>query len=266
MKIKKYCFNLPKITAFLPPSKGGKKFNVTTMKAGIILFFFFACGGILCAQEKGLATIPPDESIHTYLSETKKNAALFNGKVETPYDQRFENHPYLETDQYVRGTLCYNHVVYRDIFMRIDLFRDELTVFSPDKPYRIVLDKEKFNYAVLHGLTIITSTGETDTKTKYMLLVYDGIYPVVIKYQGTVYQEISSINHTLKRFFRFKRQCLVYVDGMAYPVKNKNALLKLFPAKKKELNEYAKQQKLDFKSQYAHSIVALVNHYENLTK
>ena len=115
-----------------------------------LIFFFFSCGGILCAQDKGIATIPPPDAIQSYLSETQKNAALYNGKVETPYDHRFENHPYLETDQFVKGTLCYNHVVYQDIFMRFDLYRDELTVFSPDKPYRIVLDKEKFDYAVLN--------------------------------------------------------------------------------------------------------------------
>ena len=235
------------------------------MKTGIIVFFFF-CSGILCAQDKGIAIIPPTDAIQSYLSDTKKNAALFNGKVETPYDQQFENHPYLETDQYVKGTLCYNHVVYQDIFMRFDLYRDELTVFSPDKPYRIVLDKEKFDYAVLNGLTIITSINEAETKTKYMLLINDGIYPVVKKYQVTVYQEISNIHYTLRRFFRFKEQCVIYIDRMAYPVKDKNALLKLFPTKKKELNEYAKQHKLDFKTQYTSSIVALVNHYENISR
>jgi len=47
-------------------------------------------------------------------------------------------------------------------------------------------------------------------------------------------------------------------------VKNKNSVLKLFPDKRKELNEFAKQHKLNFKNQIEQSIVDLVTHYENL--
>ena len=229
----------------------------------LIIFLCLCSGGILWAQDAGIAKIPPTDAIQSYLSATKEYTALFSGKTELPYDRPFVNHPYLETDRYVQGTLCYNKVVYQDIYMRLDLFRNELTVFSPDKPYRIVLENEKFNYAVLHGLTLILSANEVKTGLKYMVLIDDGLYPFVKQYRLSVREEYSGV--TLFRSFRIQEQYFIYINDMAYPVKNKNALLKLFPDRKKELNEYAKQHKLNFKAQFEQAIIALINHYENLT-
>jgi len=229
----------------------------------IVLFCFSE--GILYAQEKDIAQIPPTNAIQDYLSAAKGYAALFSGKIETPFDsRRFVNHAFFETEQYVKGVLCYNQVIYPDIFMRLDLYRDELTVvFSPSSP-RVVLEKDKFNYAVFNGSTLIVSRYASDTGWQYMLLIDDGRYPFVKKYRVTVREELS--NTDVKRHFRFQEQYFIYIDETAYPVKNKNSLLKLFPDRKKELNEYARQHKLNFKAQFEQSVVELVNYYESLHK
>jgi len=235
------------------------------MRIKFITAFLFLFGGVLWAQERGMTKIPPTDAIQSYISETKEYAALFNGKIETPYDRVFINHPYLGADQYVQGTLCYNEVVYHDIWMRLDLNRDELAVYSPDKRNRIVLEIEKFNYAVMNGFTIIASTNESNVGSKYLLLLKDGAYPFVKQFRVTVKEEIQHL--TLKRFFRFQEQYFLTVDGIAYPVKNKNAVLKLFPDRKKELNDFVKQQKLRFNAQqFEQSMVALVKQCEKNPK
>jgi len=215
-------------------------------------------------QERNPVKIPPSDAIQNYLTKTKAYSTLYNGKIEKSYDVLYANHPYLGADKHVQGTLCYNEVVYHDILMRLDLNRDELTVFSPDKRYHIVLEIEKFNYAIFNGYTIITSMDESNVDSKYRILLKDGVYPVVKQYKGRVEAEqVSAI--AIKQYFRFKEQFFVYINGIAYQVKNKNALLKLFPDKKKELNEFAKKQKLSFWEQnIEHAIIALVNHYESL--
>jgi hypothetical protein len=236
-----------------------------TTQIKLIILIFFLSGGILCAQESDIAKALPNDLVQNYLSVTKEYAALFNGKIEMPFDNRqFVNHAYLGTDQYVQGTLCYNDVIYRDIFMRLDLFRDELTVYSTDKPYHIVLEYEKFNYAIFGGFTIIPSTVEAKPGERYLELIYDGSYPVIKKYRVTVKTELS--NTDISRSFTFQKQYFVSINEIAYPIKNKNALLRLFPDRKKELNEYAKLHRFNFRKQFERSIVALINHYENLEK
>ena len=233
------------------------------MKRPVLIFILFLSGGILWAQETETAQIPPADAIQNYLTATKEYAALFNGKIETPFDSRqFVNHAYLGTDQYTKGSLCYNQVVYRDVYLRLDLYRDEMTVYSPDKPYHIVLDKEKFNYAEINGFTVVTSIYETETGEKYRLLIDNGIYPFVKQYRVTVKNELSNID--VRRHFLFQEQYFIYINGVLSPVKNKNSLLRLFPDRKKELNEYARQHKLNFKAKFEQSVVALVNHYETM--
>jgi len=235
-------------------------------KTKLIVVLLFLSGGIFWAQEKNTVIIPSDDIISNYLANTKAYAALYTGKAETPYDVLFTNHPYLETNGYVRGELCYNRVVYKGILMRIDLYRDEITVMSPDVPHRIVLNNNKFNYAVLNGTMIINAVDEKKSNAKFLVLLHNGTYPVVKKHTLRIIEESNSLDRVLRRSFQIQTQFAVYRDGYPYPVKSKNSILKLFPDRKKELNEYAKLHKLDFNKQIEKSIISLVNHYETLTK
>jgi hypothetical protein len=191
-------------------------------------------------------------------------AALYTGKMEVPYTVTFTNHPYFETPGFISGTLCYNRVVYKDILMRIDLFKDEITVIPPNMSYRIVLNNEKFNYAILNGTKIIKSVADRKTKEKLLVLLHDGTYPVVKIHNINAIEELSV--QEIKRYFSMQYQYAIYSNETLYPVKNKNAILKLFPDRKKELNEYAKLHKLDFGKQTVKSIISLVDHYEYLSK
>jgi hypothetical protein len=215
---------------------------------------------MLSAQENQIAETPSASAIQNYLSATKEYAALYNGKTVTPYDRLYANHPCFETDGYVAGTLCYNHVVYSDIFMRFDLYRNELTVSSQHKPFPIVLNNERFNYAVLNGTTLIISKNDNDSKEQFLVLLHDGTFPVVRKYKMTIITRES--DRKFVSSFQIQNQYAIYIAGIPYPVKNKKSLLKLFPDKKEELNEFAKQNKLNFKNQIEQSIIALVKHYE----
>ena len=218
---------------------------------------------ILLAQENRFAGIPSDDVIRDYMTDAKEYAALFLGKVEIPYDKRFTNHPYFETSMFQSGTLGYNHVVYKNVMIRFDLFRNELTVFSPDKPYHIVLNNEKFDFAILNGSTIVLSDSGKESNKQFLVLLQNGQYPVLKKYIIAMDEEIA--NMQVLNNYRIKSQYAIYKDGIHYTVKNKNSILKLFPDKRKELDAFAKQRKLDFNKQIEQSIIALVNHYESLS-
>ncbi len=232
-----------------------------TAKTNLIVLLLFFAGGILWAQHNN----PSDGFVANYMTNAKEFAALYTGKAETPYYVTFTNHPYFEQDNYVSGTICYNRVVYQNVLMRLDLYRDEITVISPDKPYRVVLNNEKFNYAVINGATIIKSDDEKKSKTKFHILLHSGTYPVVKQYNLIIREESSSLDRVVRRSFLIYQQYAILIDGKPYMVKNKNSILKLFPDRKKELNEYAKQHKLDFYKRTEQSIISMVDHYETLT-
>ena len=233
------------------------------MKFRVIILMLFWGAGVIRGQENRFASIPPDNVIHNYLTEANTYAALYSGKAETPYDRQYANHPYFETERYVSGTLCYNRVVYKDVLMRFDLFRNELTVIFPGRAFPIVLNNEKFEYAVLNGATIVLPDSETKSKDKFLVLLLNGAYPVVRNYNIGI---VSSTARTILYSFSIRNQYAIYINGVPRAVKNKSSILKLFPDRRKELNEFAKQHKLNFKHEIEQSIIALVNHYEHLNK
>ena len=233
------------------------------MKNELIIILLLWGSGVIWAQEKRFAGVPSDNVIQNYLTETKMYATLYSGKIATPYDMRFENHPYFESNTYVSGTLGYNRAVYKNVLMRFDLYRNELTVISPERPYNIVIDNEKFDFAVLNGSTIVLSVSGRKSKEQFHVLLQNGTYPIVKNFNIVIVEDTS--DRLVKTTFRIQQQYAIYIDGVPYPVKNKNSVLKLFADRRKELNEYAKQHKLNFRNQLEQSIIALVNHYENLT-
>jgi len=235
------------------------------MKIAVIFLISLFYGGMCWAQENRIAQKPPDSLILDYLSETGRFATLYNGKSEIPYTLRFENHPYFESERFAQGTLSYNHVVYQDVFLRLDLFRNELAVYLPGTSYNIVLENEKFDYAVLNNATLVLTVSENDTKERFLVLLHDGTYPVIKKYKLSINEDMSYLSRSLKRSFIIKSQYAIYVNGVPCPVKNKSSILKLFPDSKKELNEFAKRQKLNFRGQFEQAMIALVTHYEELT-
>ena len=162
------------------------------------------------------------------------------------------------------GTLVYNRVVYRDVWMRFDLFRNELTVISLAMPFPIVLNNEKFDYAVLNESTIVLTDGGKKSKKKFVELLKNGNYPVVRQYNVTRTETKTSDNRIINSF-RNKKQYAICINDIPHTVKNKNAVLKLFPDKRKELNAFAKLHKLNFKYQTAQFFIDIVNHYESLT-
>jgi hypothetical protein len=115
----------------------------------------------------------------------------------------------------------------------------------------------------MHGATFIVSDSYNNAEHILLELVDDGLYSVVIRYRMTLLEETLSFS-ALSNSFKTQIQYAVCIEGKYYPVKNKNALLKLFPDRKQELNKYAATHKLNFKKQTGQSIIALVNHYENL--
>jgi len=64
--------------------------------------------------------------------------------------------------------------------------------------------------------------------------------------------------------FSHKIQYYLFYNNQYYPVKNKNLFLKLFPQHKKQINQFAKSHKLNFKKNADESLTSLAGYCEEL--
>jgi len=207
------------------------------------------------------------EDIKTYLSQVADYAIIYSGKVEDPYYLNPINHPYFETDDFSIGTLSYNNITYTDVMLRFDMYRGNILVKHSQVPFGIELNREQVDWAIFNGYKIIDSKKtdwENTPDSRFLILLHDGIYPIAKR--PTLLLENRIDNSTLEYYFSFKDHYYICVNGVCYHLKNKRSLLNLFPDKKRELGQYAKQMKINFRRDPEMAYVELIKHYENLSR
>jgi len=238
------------------------------MKAPIIICVvaLFFSGWRVLAQEVTANPIP-DFLYTRYMTEIKDLSVIYNGKEEILSGVITTNHSYLVTDEFTPAILWYNQTGYNDILMRYDLSRDELIVRKPDTYKGIILEKEKVNSVFLNGYWIVVSESlpwVNKPGGNYLLLLSDGDYPVIKKNSAVIEKKVDK-NRVISSY-NLRESLYICINNVCYPVKNKGSVLKLFPDKKKELEAYIKQHKLNFGAQREQSIVSIVEYYQNLIK
>lgn len=237
------------------------------MKAEILILLLFISSEWLFAQQMDVSQKAPDTLVQSYFSGVQEHALIFNGKEYTRYGRQTTNHPYFIQEEFKDGSVCYDGIVYPQVKMRLDLYRNELTVIAPNKPYPIIVEKERVDYIKLHDHLVLNTrikNWKNMTDNEYIVLLHDGTYPVFKKYTLKYEEQINQL--AIEASFRIQEQFFICKENFCYPVKNKKSILDLFPDKKKELGNYIRQQKMNFKKQPEQAFVTIVEQYETISK
>lgn len=205
--------------------------------------------------------------VRQYLSTAKEFAILYNGKEYTRNPKPTLNHPYLKQSDFGEGVVSFGGTVYPHVPILLDLYKDELVIQASGKPYPIIVEKERLDYAELYGYRIInpaTRGWNNLGGNRYVLILHDGKYPVVKRYFIQYEEKVN--NFSVEASYRIKEQYYVCVENQCLPVKSKGSLLKLFPDRKKELGQFIKAHKLNFRKNPEQAFVTIVKHYETLNR
>lgn len=110
--------------------------------------------GFLCVCALAIATARAQDAVDDYVSSAAGQAVIYHGKEQLKYPTSIRNHPYLKSEKYVPGDLSFEGILYKDVKMRLDLYKNELLLLSPDNRYNIVLPSDRVDYAEFHGYDI----------------------------------------------------------------------------------------------------------------
>jgi hypothetical protein len=225
----------------------------------LLLCYLTAVTGRLSAQDA------PDAG--DYLTEAKSYASIYSGKEGYRYPRYLLNHPYWDEGEYREGSVVYDDVVYTNVWMRLDLYRDELLLRSPDQRFEVALHAAGLDHALAPPY-YISWLGGNDTGLQqegYYIRLYDGAGCQVWKRETKRLTQTQNLySNVLDTYFESRTLFYVHKDGAYHAVKNEASLLKLFPDKKKELRQYARLMGLSFKKTPGKVIVDLVGRYEQL--
>ncbi|MDR1780148.1 MAG: hypothetical protein LBR50_05385 [Tannerella sp.] len=210
-----------------------------------------------------MAQNSPEE---TYVLKAGGYAAVYSGKLSSPYPAYYTNHPFLVSDAPAEGSLWYDGVYYANVRMKFDCYRDELVVRPPDTNNDFALHPAYLDSVRLHGYKIVyyRPDGLSGAPAEgYYLALYEG--GCVLLEQQTRSLSETRRGESVSGSFRSATRYYLRYGNAWHTVKNKNSLLSVFSSHRKELSQYIKTHRLKFGSKNAEaSIVAVVREYERI--
>ena len=195
--------------------------------------------------------------------EHSNYARLYVGAVEPQYQSWlwYDNPYYKENTNVYHGRISYYGVVYDDVLLRFDQYRQRVVVLSPGGLVFCVPDQEFVDWFEMDGHRYVHNPKDS---LQYAALLCDGstngirLYYLEWKvYNG--YKKIVGENSSVMTLRTQNFYSLMTPDGMMHPVKRASDVAKLFPEQKKQIKQFVRQNHLSFsKSKQESSLVKVV--------
>ena len=185
-----------------------------------------------------------------YMATVSQYAALYTGKRPPPLTLTIRNNRYFKDEKFVNGRLSFGGIVYPDVLLRWDLYRDDLFILTPSNN-DIALKSDNVDFAVIHGYYILDWHSNNMTgcpATGYYILLYWGEYLLLEK--PTVYTT---------NFYLLK-------NWVYYKINNQRTLLKSLDTHRAELKQFIHANKLKYKTDAEKMVLEVVKHHEKLNR
>ncbi|MFC6998368.1 hypothetical protein [Rufibacter roseus] len=173
------------------------------------------------------------------LSPTKKK--LYNGYeyLGFKFDVK-RGHPFFKSSTWSVGEVQFDGIKYSNIKLLYDLVQDELVIEHLNRTSSLALTKAKVDSFQLLGHTFIYLEPTYATPTGFQSGFYDLLFSKnEIKVLGRYMKTVDGIIPEDKSVAYFPERNRFYIQKgeQIFLIKNKRDVLKVFPDKKKEVNE-----------------------------
>ena len=207
-----------------------------------------------------------DLSVTNYLQEAGMYAEIYNGKMEAAYNPlQYENLPYYVNTDFTEATVIYRKNYFPNQKVRLDLFKEQLIILSPEKQYGIILNFQQVEKVSMYNKIFVplTPPKESGLKTGYYMQLLDGEKMQLFCKENYTFEQRIRENVVVNGFNHKIRYCLLY-NNRYYTVRNKGSFSKIFPQYKKQINAFVHDNQLNFKQNTATSLASLATYCEGL--
>ena len=198
-----------------------------------------------------------------YFSSASNFARLYVGAVESQYQTLFwhDNPYYKENSSTYKGRISYHGVVYDDVQLRYDQYKQRVVILSPALNVFCVPDQEYVDWFEMDGHRFVH---DPEDSLRYASLLCDGkangirLYHSVWKfYNGQ--KRVVGEKYSVGTLRTIEHYTLITPDGENYHVERASDVANLFPEQKKQIKQFARKNHLFFsKSKREQSLVKVV--------
>ncbi|HET7896833.1 MAG TPA: hypothetical protein VFL47_04170 [Flavisolibacter sp.] len=191
---------------------------------------------------------------------------IFVGREHLNYLPSIIGVPYYATPDWQEGTLLYQGILYKDLFLKYDLVADELVVRHLNGIQGIVLFTpriERFTLGDKMFVHLTAPAGETIKPGVYELLT-SGKLSLYAKRSMWIEEKVQTT--IIERSFQFRNTYSVLKEGQYYQVKNDKTLRNLLSLKKTEIKSLLKAAQIKFKTNPDAALQIIVAHYNQTNR
>ncbi len=216
------------------------------------------------------SSLPAYKNAVAFYNETlREELHLFNGKEDKVYPYQFtEGTPYFLTNKWSKGALKYDGKMYEDVSLLYDEARDQLVYLYFDNASAVRLIKDKVEGFSIMGHNFIHLTPDSLHSSSLAPGFYDELYrgnnSLLAKRTKNIQTNIRQSGAEIKVFGR--DYYYIRKGDNFYSVSNKKSFMQNLSNKRKELQQYIRQNGLNFKKDMENAMVKTLAYYHELIK
>lgn len=193
---------------------------------------------------------------------------LYNGKRYIEYLYPFnEGDPYFNKPEPMSGSVFYDGVRYDSVLMRYNEISDELIINYYNE--KIQLLKPRIEWFSVSGGYFINLEKDSVNSELYRSGFYNVLYngsTMLLKKEVKSMQQRLSFNPEIPDYILQHDHYYLLMNGTFRPIKRKKDLLILLEDKKKEVQQFIRQNKLNFKRDRQNMLTQTIAYYDSLKK
>jgi hypothetical protein len=196
----------------------------------------------------------------------KAEAFIFNGKEHNNYSNAIIGIPYYLSNDWQKGTLDYEGVLYEDVFLKYDLIADELIIRHSNGFSGILLFTPRIKSFTLGSKRFVnlTSSESGIIKPGIYELLSNGRLAFYVKRGKTVTENI--VSNILEKRIVDNNSFYIVKEGQYYTIRKQNAIMELVKDKKEAVNTRLKTAGLRFKKNPEEVLITIVEYYNQLSR
>lgn len=234
-----------------------------------ILFYTQSVSGqALVADSTATASVATDPAAyyHRLISES---SGLYNGIEYKAHSPLILGSPFYLANDWSKGTVVYNQVLYKNVLIKYDAFADQLValLFNEALPYVLNRTQVQSFDLLNHHFVYIEADSlqrEYPAKSGFYNQLYNGKTEVLFKVSKSI-ENYSNINQNESRYID---KFTIYLRNRNnyYPISNNKSVLNALQDRKKEVQQYIKSNHLKISKNTMDALVQVAAYYDSLTR
>jgi len=237
----------------------------------MVFFFLFSAFKSKAQQYIPDSSLPKVSSAYAkqfYFTKRGEESAIYTGIRHESYSASIEGIAYFQSPDWQNGTVLYDQIFYENIWMKYDLYKDQLIVIPGNQsgmPIALFSPRvSEFSFSGSNFIRIEKADEKTSPAKGFYQQLTSGRITVLSKRFKLLTERIE--NRTVIQKFEERAKYFLLKDGIYYPVRNKKELMAVVKDKKKEIQQFLSNNKMKYRRQREKVIVAVAEFYNQQSR